>query len=201
MRTEIRNFVALATAALLLLPGAASADEEYLDLVLARDACSSSDELPPDPRLAFSPGASTFGCGSALAIAGGSTTNYPAKEGVPVTLDDTRNLYVAISTGSFTGAAFGGIGNETVEWKLRGKNELNRTVTIAEGSHTTPAADMLRKSAYVQEFDVAIEGKGGLYKSLVLSLRVGGSQFSGFVDHDGTSFISLPVPDGTLPAE
>jgi hypothetical protein len=198
---RIRTLIVAAAVSLTLAPSAL-ADTATEDLVLARDACGSTDTLPPAPRLAFSPGASTLGCGSTLAIAGGSDTVYPATEGVPVTLDDARDIYVAISSESYTGVAVGGIGPETVSVLLTGKNaETGKTVTLGQGDETLGADVMLRQATRLTEFHFPIAGKGGTYKALTLTLKVGGSQFSGFVDHDGSSFVSLPVFDSSVPAE
>lgn len=202
MRMALRSFIAVAAAGLTLAP-AALADTATSDLYLVRDACGANDTLPPDPRLAFDLGASTLGCGSTLAFAGGSTTHYPARQGMPVTLDPARPIYVAVSTGSFTGPPLGGLGEETVSVTLTGKKTVGPTTfTLGAAEKVTAAADMLRTGHYLAEFEFPVtETTAGTYQSLNLALQVGGSQFSGFVDHDGSSLVSLPVFDSSVPAE
>jgi hypothetical protein len=192
----------LAAAVSLSLTPAAFADTATEDLVLARDACGSTDSLPAAPRLAFTPGASSTSCGSLAAALGGSPTEYPATEGVPVRLDDSRPIHVAISTSSYLGVLVGGVGPETVEIELVGKNaDTKKTVALGSGSVTRTADEMLTTATALTEFDLPIAGKGGTYSSLTLTLTVGGSQFSGFVDHDGKSFVSLPIFDADVPVE
>lgn len=199
---HIRSCIAAGLLALVLAPSAFAQDTATSDLVLARDACGAGGTLPPSPRLAFTPGASTLGCGSLLAITGGAPTAYPATEGVPVTLDPSRPITVAISSSSYTGVALGGIGAQTVKVLLTGVNAATKkSVVLGEGSQTTPAEVMLRQATSVNEFTFDITGKGATYKALELTLTVGGSQFAGFVDHDGTSFVSLPVFDSSVPTE
>lgn len=196
MHMALRSLLAVAALGLALAP-AASAGEATSDLFVVRDACGGADGVPPDTRLAFDLGLSTLGCGSTLAATGGTVTQYPAKQGVPVTLDVSRPIHVAISTESFAGVAVGGIGDERIAFTLTGKRTgSSTTVTLGTGEKITSAADMLRKPAYTAEFDLPLTpAKAGTYKSLNLELQVGGSQFSGFVKHDGSSYVSLPVFD------
>jgi hypothetical protein len=200
MRTVLRSLITLGLTGLALAP-TAQADTAVVDLVLARDACGG--QTPANTRLDLTTGASTLGCGSMVAITGGATTVYPAaKDALPVVLDDQRDIFVAISTGSFSGGGVGGIGAETIELTLSGKNAATRkTIALGSATRTTAAADMIRNGGYTAEFELDIAGRGGTYSDLTLSLRVGGSQFSGFVDHDGTSFVSLPVTDASVPPE
>jgi hypothetical protein len=60
---------------------------------------------------------------------------------------------------------------------------------------------MLRQATRLTEFNFPITGKGGEYKALTLTLNVGGSELSGFVNHDGSSYVSLPVFDSSVPTE
>lgn len=195
---RIRSFIVAAAVSLTFVPSAL-ADTAVEDLVLARDACGSTDTLPPDPRLAFNPGASTLGCGSLASISGGSPTDYPAKEGVPFTLDGVRPIYVAISSSSYTGGPLGGIGPQTVDVQLTGVTATGKSKTLGSATKETGADVMLRQGESLDEFNFPTTGLGGTYKSLTLSLTVGGSQFAGFVNHDGSSYVELPVVDGSLP--
>ena len=194
MRTVLRTALA-AVIASMTLASPAMADTSYADLLLARDACGASDGVEPDPRLAFDLGASTLGCGSLAAIAGGSTTTYPAKQGMPITLEGGRPIHVAISISSYTGVLVGGIGPETVEVVLTGRKD-KKTVTLGQGTLESGAEEMLTKAAYTAEFEFPLTvEQGGEYTGISLDLTVGGSQFSGFVDHNGSSYVSLPIFD------
>ena len=198
MRTVLRTALATAIAGM-ALASPALADTATVDLYLARDACGATDGVEPDPRLAFDLGASTLGCGSMLAIAGGSPTTYPARQGMPVTLDPERPIDIAISISSYFGVLVGGVGPETVEVLLTGRKD-GKTVTLGQGSLTTPAEEMLTNPEYVAEFALPLKPEqGGRYTSVSLSLTVGGSQLSGFVNHDGSSYVSLPVTDDSVP--
>lgn len=198
---RIRSCIAAVAVSLSLAPSAL-ADTATSDLVLARDACGSADGVPPNPRLAFSSGASTLGCGGLLAAVSPSTTRYPATEGVPVTLDAARPIQVAIASSSYTGAVLGGIGPQTVKVTLTGVNAATRkSVVLGEGTKTTPADVMLRAANSLDEFQFDIAGKGATYRALELTVTIGGSQFAGFVEHDGSSFVSLPVFDDSVPTE
>ena len=189
MGKGIRTIIAAAAAFCILAP-AAFADTATTDLFLARDDCGGTD----NPRLDFDLGASTDGCGNLLGILGGATTAYPAKAGMPITIDGTRHVVIDISVSSFTGTAIGGIGDQTIAVQLVGTDAAtNRKSTIAQGSDTKAAADMLRNTGYVAEFNVPIVG--GFYKALTLNVTVGGSELHGFVNTDGNSLVSLPVPD------
>lgn len=195
MRT--RSFLLAAALSMTLVPSA-FAGEAYEDLVLARDACGGTD--PANTRLAFYPGAaSTGGCGGLLAGISPSTTTYPAAEGVPFTLaDDGRPIYVAISSSSYAGVALGGIGAQTVEVRLTGVNDATKkTVTLGSETQETDSATMLRQASSLNEFEFDVTNKGGVYKSLTLTLTVGGSELAGFVDHDGASYVSLPITGET----
>lgn len=199
---RIRSCIAAVAVSLSLVPSALADDTATSDLVLARDACGSADGVPPNPRLALSPGASTLGCGGLLAAVAPFTTRYPAVEGVPVTLDPARPIYVAIASTSYTGAVLGGIGPQTVEVTLTGVNASTRkSVVLGKGTKTTPADVMLRTTSSVDTFQFNIAGLGATYKALELTVTIGGSQFAGFVEHDGSSFVSLPVFDDSVPTE
>lgn len=199
MRKALRFILAVAAVGLTLAPTALASDTAVTDLVLARDACGSTDELPPAPRLDLSTGASTLGCGSLLAITGGRPTSYPAvAAALPVELDATREIYAAISISSYLGVLVGGVGPETVELTLTGKRG-EKVETLGTATSTTPAEQMLTKAAYLAEFTFPANPElSGTYTSLTLDLTVGGSQFSGFVDHDGRSLVSLPVTDASV---
>jgi hypothetical protein len=200
MHMALRSFLATAAAGLALAP-AAVADTATQDLYLARDACGGT--APANTRLDTGLGASTLGCGSTVGGVISSTTSYPAVAGaMPVTLDATRPIYVAISIDSYLGVAVGGIGDETVSVTLSGRNADNKTVTLGSASQTTPAQSELRNPHYVAEFNLPLKpDQGGLYNGITLSLTVGGAELGGYVNHDGSSLVMLPIPgnadDGT----
>jgi hypothetical protein len=188
-----RAFLATVAAGLALAP-AAVADTAFTDLYLARDACGGTE--PPNLRLDTGVGAETGGCGNAAAVLGGEPEDYPSntESHGPLALDATRTAYLAISLTSYTGLL--ALGDETVDVVLSGKPAEGEIVTIGEASSTKAAADMLRGSAYTAEFEIPIpEDKAGPYEQVTLSLSVGGSAMGGYINHDGTSLVSLPVLD------
>jgi hypothetical protein len=200
MRTVLRTAIATAVASM-TLASPALADTATVDLLLARDACGATDGVEPDPRLAFSLGQSTLGCGNMLAITGGSPEVYPAKQGMPVTLDPARPVDIGISITSYFGVLVGGIGPETVDVTLTGRKD-GKPVTIGHATSTIPAEEMLTTAERVEQFDLPLKPEqGGEYTAITLELTVGGSELSGFVNHDGSSYVSLPVTDESVPEE
>lgn len=198
MRMPLSSLLATAALGLALAP-AAFADEATQDLNLVRDSCGGGSTVPPDTRLAFDLGASTLGCGSTLAFVSPATTSYPARQGVPVVIDGSRSVLVAITMTSYLGVAVGGVGDETITVTLSGKRKVGsapaKTETIGSKSSTIPAAEMARNPEYTAEFDLPVGTKAGLYTALTLDVTVAGSAGGGFLNHDGTSFVSLPVFD------
>jgi hypothetical protein len=190
MHLGCRTFLATAAAGLALAP-AALADTATSELYLARDACGGSD--PANLRLSPELGAFTSGCGSLAGIAGPSQSVYPSATGAPQTLDVTRKVYVAIMTGDFSGAGVG-LGPQTIDIKLTAKDAKNKLVTLGHASDTKDAQTMLRGADYTAEFELPLTAaQKGPYKAYTLTLDVGGSEFAGYVDHGGNSFVSLPI--------
>ena len=189
MHLATRTILLTALAGLALAP-AASADTTS-DYYLARDACGGSD--PANPRLDTELGAFTDGCGSLAGIAGPSTTTYPSASGAAQTLDPTRKIFVAITVSDFSGAGVG-IGPQTIDITLTGKDAKSKTVTLGSATDTKDAQAMLRGADYTAEFELPIKAaQKGPFKAFTLTLSVGGSQFGGFVDHGGNSYVSLPI--------
>jgi hypothetical protein len=61
---------------------------------------------------------------------------------------------------------------------------------------------MLTTAERVEQFDLPLKPEqGGEYTAITLELTVGGSELSGFVNHDGSSYVSLPVTDDSVPEE
>lgn len=199
MHSGLRSLLT-AMAVLLSFAPAAAADEATRELYLARDACGGTD--PANIRLSATTGSFSSGCGSLAAVLGPSTTTYvtPAKdEGVPVELEPSRPATIAISVSSDPGVVFGGIGPETVEVTLSGKR-AGRSVALGTASVTTPPEVMLQRTANVYEFSLPLKPEmAGRYTAITLALRAGGSQQSGYVDHGGGSFVSLPITDASVP--
>lgn len=201
MRIALRSLIATAALGLALAPAAHAADSATEDLYVARDACGGQG-VPQNERLSLDLGGFTSGCGSLAGFLGGSETDYTTgpDDGVPVTLDTSRPILVSISVGSDPGLVLGGIGDETVAFTLSGRR-LTSTggsspVTLGEESTTTPAETMLQQTDHTYEYELPLtQAKAGTYKSLTLTLSVGGSQQSGYIDYSGGSLVSLPVFD------
>jgi hypothetical protein len=192
MHLASRTILVSALAGLALAP-AASAEPATSDYYLARDSCGSSGTGPANPRLDPELGAYTGDCGSLAGIAGASSTVYPSKSGALQTLDVTRKVYVAINVSDFNGVGTA-IGPQTIDVKLTGKDAKNKTVTLGQATDTKDAQTMLRGADYTAEFELPLKPEQkGPYKAFTLTLSVGGSQFGGFVNHGGNSFISLPI--------
>jgi hypothetical protein len=197
---RIRTFIASAALGLALAP-AAQADTATQTLNIARDACGGT--TPANPHLSLGLGVFTSGCGSLVGILGGSATDYStsAGDGVPVTLDTARPIHVAVTVASDPGVVLGGIGDEVVDFSLSGKRGT-KAVSLGDGSATTTADVMLRQTGHVYEFDLPLTAAlAGTYSNLTLTLSVGGSQQSGYIDYGGGSYIELPVFDDSVPAE
>jgi hypothetical protein len=203
----MRTFL-IAVAAVLVAAPAAFADTAVEELALARDGCTSSDP-PPNFRLDWSPGSSTTGCGNLAAglnnapIFPATPDIYPSSKAVgAITLDPSRPIVVRVSISSYTGTK-GGVGPETIDISLTGKNPQNKTVNLGSASQTKAAQDELQNGNYIAELSVPLTAAlGGKYKSVSLSLSVGGAQFGGFVKDDGNSVVRLPIPgdvDATPP--
>jgi hypothetical protein len=186
----LRAVVATALLGLTLAP-AASADTSTLDLVLARDDCAG--EAPPNLRLDFGPGAASGSCAQTASWYEPTKQSFPAKAGMPMTVDGTRHALVTITVNSYAGRAVGGLGDQTTSVELQGVTTTGARVVMARGTQTIGAADMLRTPTYVAEFDLPVVG--GTYKSMTLNLTIGGSALHGFVHYNGDSFVSMPVAD------
>lgn len=192
MHLAFRSILVTGLAGLALAP-AASADPATSDYYLARDSCGSSGTGPANPRLDPELGAYTGDCGTLAGIAGPTSTTYPSKSGTLQTLDVTRKVYVAIAVSDFNGVGTA-LGPQTIDLKLTGKDAKNKLVTLGTATDTKDAQTMLRGADYTAEFELPLKPEQkGPYKSFTLTLSVGGSQFGGFVNHGGNSFISLPI--------
>jgi hypothetical protein len=197
---KLRSILTGASLALALMPAGALADTDTTDLVLATDDCTNGPF-----RLGFGPGAKS-GCnpGSSNHWTGtGTPTDFPAIDGLPLTLDPARKIHVVVSVGTFGGAVIGGIGNETVTLALTGKlHGSNATVSIASGSATMSAVDRIQSETVTYTIDLApTADKAGVYKSLNLAVNRYGSVQSGYMDLNGASLISFPIIDGTQPPD
>ena len=187
MHSAFRTIILTGLAGLALAPAASAAATS--DYYITRDDCGGTD----NPRLDAELGSYSGSCGSLAGIAGPSETIFPSKTGPLQTLDTARKVYVAISVSDFTGGGVG-IGPQTIDVTLTGRDAKNKAVTLGHASDTKDAQTMVRGADYTAEFELPLKPaqKGG-YKSFTLTLDVGGSQFGGFVDYNGNSFISLPI--------
>lgn len=202
MHRTTKALIAAVASGLALAPSA-FADTNTADLVLARDACGAAG----DPRLSFDLGAAV-GCGNLLAATGDvQDVVYPTPTGTPLLpIDGTRAIHVAIRSGNFLGdSPRGPIGDETVRVELSGKKSGSTTTTVlGTATRTTPAVDRFNAgNEHTVEFDLPIgTAQAGTYKSLALSVYVGGALLGGYISHDGTSLVTLPVADTfSLPEE
>lgn len=199
MHTVLRLPLAAVLASLAAAPSA-FADTATRELFIARDACGGT--TPANLRLSASTGAFTGNCGSLLGGLGGSNQAYATPKndpGLPVVLEPSRPIQVAVAVSSDPGLLVGGLGAETVELSLSGKRG-SQTVALGSASQTTPADVMLTRTDNVYEFALPLAAdKAGTYSSITLTLRVGGSQQSGYVDHGGGTYVSLPVTDASVP--
>jgi hypothetical protein len=176
----------LATAAVGLAAAPPALATGYKDFNLRRDACGTG----ANTRLSIEYGGATDGCGTYAGVIGTSTV-YPAKDGLPVIVDGTRPVVIDIVISSFTGPPLGGLGDQQVDVQLMGRTATNPRVVMAQGSDTTAAADILRAGEITYEFSLPV--KAGTYTGVTLNLDVSGSQFHGFVEDNGPSAVSLPV--------
>ena len=175
---------------------AAMADDGVSDFYFARDACGGTD--PANLRLDTELGAFTSGCGSIVGAV--DSEDVMATKTLPLTtLDTTRKVYIAVVTSDFSGAGVG-IGDQHIDVSLTGKDAKGKVVTLGSDSHTKAAQDMVRGADYTDEFELPIKPAAkGPYKQFTLTLTVGGSQFAGYVDFGGSSFVELPTVPTTTP--
>ena len=195
-----RTILAGLALALALAPATALADTETTDLVLATDDCTAGPF-----RMAYGPGAKT-GCNPRAIDHWMQTerfTDFPAVNGLPLTLDTARKIHVEVSVGNYTGTPGVGFGPEKVTVTLTGKKQGSSTTQALGTATTTGAAqDRLTNATMLYKFDLAPPAdKAGVYKELNLALSVSGSVLSGYTDFDGPTFVSFPIIDGTAPVE
>jgi hypothetical protein len=187
------TLLATATVGLALAP-AAFADSATGDLYLTRSACSGASDVL---GLSYDLGAYSGSCGSVPGITPVTDTYGGDKLPLPVTLDTSRPVHIAIYISSFAGST--SIGDETVGVALTGTTTKNKDVDLGDAEVVKPAAAMLQGGKYVQEFnlDTSKLTATTLYKSFSLDLTVGGSVGGGFVGI-GTSVVSVPVFDDAI---
>ena len=157
---------------------------------LRRDACGATQGAP-NPRLSTTSGTDGGdGCGNLLGGASATTTNYPAENGLPLTIDPGKNAKIVIATSSWSG--FGGVGNQQVSVTLTGQAG-NQTKTLGSASQTvllTPGTDVQN-----YEFIFPVQNPGAPLSSLDLAVTIGGGFQHGHVNLNGASFVELPVLD------
>jgi hypothetical protein len=198
----LRSVIAAAGLGLALLPGAAFADSDTTDLILAGDTGANPCE---NFRLSFSTGSQTGGCSDATFGGYLGTTEdliFGAVDGLPLTLDPARKIHVQIDSSMFLGDnPKGTVGDETVTVTLTGKRVgSNATITLGNASKTTPTAERVNKNNSTVTFDIQpAASTAGVFKSLTLAVSVGGAILGGYVSLDGSSFVSFPIIDGSEP--
>src|SRR3954447_1428507 len=189
----IRKALIAATLGLALAPAGALADSATGDLLLTRSDCSGASDVL---GLSYDGGAYSGRCGSTPGVQP-VTDPYACKTlPLPVTLDTSRKVHIAIGIDSFTGAPLGSIGDETVGVDLSGTTTKSKVVSLGSAQVVKPAAEMLSTGSYVQEFDLDLSKvpATNAYKAFSLDLTVGGSVGGGFVNI-GQSMVSVPVFD------
>jgi len=203
MHIGLRTILATAGIGLALAP-AAFADTATETLVLSRDACGGKDDAgnavagADNPHLGWNISGAT-NCGNLAAgldtVVGASPEDYPSEGVDTFTLDGTRQIAVDVSVEAFYPLK-GGIGNEDISIDLTGKKTTsNKVVELGSATQEKAAQDELLGGNYTAHFTLNVPaGAAGDYKSLNLSLAVGGAQFGGFVMTDGNSFVQLPIP-------
>ena len=211
MHIGLRTLLATAGIGLALAP-AAFADTATETLVLARDACGGKDDAgnavagPDNTHLGWTTSGAT-NCGNLAAgldtVFGPSPEDYPSEGITAFTLDATRQIAVDISVEAFYPLK-GGVGNEDISIDLTGKKTTsNKVVELGSATQEKAVQDELLGGNYTAHFKLTVPaGAGGDYKSLNLSLSVGGAEMGGFVMTDGNSFVQLPIPgdvDATPP--
>jgi hypothetical protein len=156
---------------------------------LRRDACGGS--AAQNTRLSTASGTDGGdGCGNLIGGASTATTNYPAENGLPLTVDTTKAAKVTIVVSSFTG--LGGVGNQQITATLTGRAG-STTKTLGSGSQSillTPGTD-----AYTYEITIPIANPGAPISTLNLALAIGGGFQHGHVNLNSASFVELPILD------
>jgi hypothetical protein len=157
---------------------------------LRRDGCGATAG-PANTRLSVASGTDGGdGCGNTLGGVSAATTQYPAADGVPLTVDAGKTAKVTIVLSSFTG--LGGVGNQQVTATLTGLAG-NQTKTLGTGSQTiliVPGTDV-----YTYEITFPVANPGAALSSLNLAVGIGGGFQHGHVNLNGASKVDLPILD------
>lgn len=143
---------------------------------------------PANTRLSITQGTDSTSCGSTTAPLA-STSQYPAEDGIPLTVDASKPASATITLSSFSGVT--GVGTQVVTATLTGRVG-NQTKTLGTGTHSM---DTLGVDTYAAEFPIPLANPGGPITTLNLALTISGAAQHGFVNYGGTSFINLPILD------
>jgi hypothetical protein len=161
-----------------------------------RDACGTAANA--NRRLSVIVGAETIGCGGLTSAATPLVDVYPAVDGVPVTVDPTKDAKVTMVVGAWLSGVGGGIGQEKIDAVLSGRTADGQTVTLGTGTDTilvTPDQDEVTHTITIPLADSATQR----LTSLTLQTTIGGTVVRSYVSYGGASFLELPIMDtGTV---
>ena len=161
-----------------------------------RDACGNAADA--NRRLSVVKGGEDIGCGGLTSAAQPLVDVYPAVDGVPVTLDPTRDATVKVVAGAWLAGAGGGAGQEKVDAVLTGVTADGDTVTIGSGTDTvlvTPNMDVVTHTITVPLDDAATQQ----FNALTLTTTISGTVGRSYVSYAGDSLMDLPIMDaGTV---
>jgi hypothetical protein len=155
---------------------------------LRRDACGGN--TPPNTRLSTSAGTDGGdGCASLTSGVLPATTNYPAENGLPLTVDATKTAKVTVVLSSWSGVT--GAGTQQVTATLTGRAG-NQQRTLGAGTHSM---DVTGVDAYTADITIPLQNPGAPLSTLNLAVTIGGGVQHGHVNLNSASFVELPILD------
>jgi hypothetical protein len=162
-----------------------------------RDGCADSN----DPKyLSVTAGAGeTEGCQyvlppAAVDAAGGAEETFPTQDGVPVTLDASRNLHVRIQADGSTSL---GVGLADLSYQLNATKTNGQSVQLGSGTKQYPVTPL--SADYVSDFNIDLPDSvhNVSFRDLTLVVKIVGAQAQhGGLDYNGQTFIEVPIFDG-----
>ena len=206
--TASRAAVATALAAGLLVATSASAETAPSEtrLFLGAEGCGA--EQQPGTLSATQTVSSSTGCGTigGLPIDGvfyeldaATPTDYSTRagDGVPVVLDDARDVTGVFATQSWTGGV-GAVGDVSVDLVLTARyldaTNRARTLTLGSGTFTQAGSPASVVTSVPFTFDVPDAAAGLTFTAVNLSATVHGINLNGSAQsYDGTSYLDLPT--------
>jgi hypothetical protein len=155
---------------------------------MRRDACGGS--VPPNLRLSTTAGTDGGdGCGNLISGVLPGTENYPAENGLPLTVDFARTAKVTVVLSSWSGVT--GAGTQQVTATLTGRAG-NQQRTLGAGTHSMNVTGV---DAYTADITIPLQNPGAPISTLNLALTIGGGVQHGHVNLNGASFVELPILD------